>query len=60
MISDGKMDHDILVQVYFSFGISYQEIVGILASNHRVMISLRTIKQTTDIASNIQCYNKER
>ena len=42
--SEGKMDRDILVQVYFSFGLSYQEIVGILASNHGVIISLRTLK----------------
>ena len=38
--SDGKMDRDILVQVYFSFGLSYQETVRILASNHGVIISL--------------------
>ena len=38
------MDHAMLVLVYFTFNLSYQEILGILTSNHGVIILLRKLK----------------
>ncbi|OWF56043.1 hypothetical protein KP79_PYT20970 [Mizuhopecten yessoensis] len=39
------MDRDIAAALYFHMGFTYMEILGALAVNHRIVISLRTLKR---------------
>lgn len=39
------MDRDMLVHVYFRLGLSYEDILCILAHNHGIVLSLRTLKR---------------
>ena len=39
------MDRDTAVALYFRMGLNYREIMCALAANHRIIISLRTLKR---------------
>ena len=39
------MDHQHIISMYFYLGLSYKEILCALAFNHRLIISLRTLKK---------------
>lgn len=39
------MERDLLIQVYFQLGLKYKEILCCLAGNHRIIISMRTLKR---------------
>ena len=40
-----NMERDLLIQVYFQLGLNYREILCSLAANHRIIISMRTLKR---------------
>ena len=40
------MDRDVGVALYFHVGLNYIEILGALAINHRIVISMRTLKRS--------------
>ena len=40
------MDRDVDAALYFHIGLSYIEIVNTLAINHRILISMRTLKRS--------------
>ena len=40
------MEHDAYIQLYFSLGLQYKEIINALALNHRIIISMRTLKRS--------------
>ena len=39
------MERDIFIHTYFLLGLNYQEIMCALALNHRIVVSLRTLKR---------------
>ena len=39
------MERDLLIQFYFHLGLKYRETLSSLAANHRIIISMRTIKR---------------